>query len=163
MQQQQSADYDLLAVFSDESKAEAAETKLHKEGFGDNEVYRLTSSAIVGGEFREHGPDRERRNVFLQTSRTGPGAIVVVLFAIICGAVLGGVLFAAHFAFTALPEIPAILAGVVVGIVLGVILGLLQRGRVRGAIGQDMTQASAARKRASPGGAQRDCSTPPRR
>jgi hypothetical protein len=151
MQQQQSADYDLLAVFSDEIKADTAEAKLHKEGFGEDEVYRLTSSAVVGGEFREHGPSRERRNVFLQTSRTGPNAIVVVLFAIICGVVLGGVLFAAHFAFSALPEIPATLAGIVVGIFLGVILGLFQRGRVRGAIGQDMTQVSAARKMVSPG------------
>ena len=32
-QQQQFADYDLLAVFGDETKAEAAEAKLHKEGF----------------------------------------------------------------------------------------------------------------------------------
>ena len=37
-QQQQFADFDLLAVFSDETKAEAAEAKLHKEGFGADEV-----------------------------------------------------------------------------------------------------------------------------
>jgi hypothetical protein len=150
MQQQQSAEYDLLAVFSDESKADAAETKLHKEGFGEDEVYRLTSRAVVGGEFREHGPNRERRDVFLQTSRSGPNLAVVVLLAVLCGVILGGVLFAAHFAFTALPEIPATLGGVAAGIVLGIILGLFMRGRVRGAIGQDLARASTANKRAGP-------------
>ena len=150
MQQQQSAEYDLLAVFSDESKAEAAETKLHKEGFGEDEVYRLTSRAVVGGEFREHGPNRERRDAFLQTSRGGPNLAVVVLLAVLCGVILGGVLFAAHFAFTALPEIAATLGGVAAGIILGIILGLLMRGRVRGAIGQDLTRTSTANKRAGP-------------
>ncbi len=151
MQQQQSADYDLLAVFSDESKADAAEAKLHKEGFGEDEVYRLTSSAVAGGQFREHGPDRERRNVFLQTSRTGPNSVMVALLAVLLGLVLGGVLFAAHFAFPALPEPVATLVGVVVGIVLGAIVGLLRRGRVRGAIGQDMTKVSTTSKKAAPG------------
>src|SRR5712692_6126526 len=102
-QQQQSAEYDLLAVFNDESKADAAEAKLHKEGFGENEVYRLTSAAIVGGQFREHGPNRERRNVFLQTTRTRPNLVMVILLAVILGLVLGIVLFVAHFAFPALP------------------------------------------------------------
>ena len=52
-QQQQFADFDLLAVYSDEMKAEAAEAKLHKEGFGENEVFRLASSAVRSGEFRD--------------------------------------------------------------------------------------------------------------
>src|SRR5713101_33011 len=104
-QQQQSAEYDLLAVFGDEGKADAAEAKLHKEGFSEDEVYRLTSRSVVGGEFREHGPNRERRAVFLQTSRGGPNPAVVVLLAVLCGVILGGILFAAHFAFAALTEI----------------------------------------------------------
>ena len=149
-QQQQSAEYDLLAVFGDEGKADAAEAKLHKEGFSEDEVYRLTSRSVVGGEFREHGPNRERRAVFLQTSRGGPNPAVVVLLAVLCGVILGGILFAAHFAFTALPEIPATLGGVAAGIIVGIILGLLMRGRVRGAIGQDLAKASAASKRAGP-------------
>jgi len=150
MQQQQNAEYDLLAVFSDESKADAAETKLHKEGFGEDEVYRLTSRAIVGGEFREHGPNRERRDVFLQTSRGGPNPAVVVLLAVLCGAILGGVLFVARFAIPTLPEIPATLGGVAAGIVLGIILGLLMRGRERGAIGQNLARTSTTNKRAGP-------------
>ena len=52
MQKQQFADFDLLAVFSDETKAEAAEAKLHKEGFGADEVFRLAASAVKNGEFR---------------------------------------------------------------------------------------------------------------
>ncbi len=151
MQQQQSADYDLLAVFNDENKADAAEAKLHKEGFGENEVYRLTSGAVVGGQFREHGPNRERRNVFLQTTRTGPNPVMVILLAVILGLILGIVLFVAHFAFPALPEPAATVAGIVVGIVLGAIVGLLQRGRVRGAIGQDVTKVSTANKLPTPG------------
>ncbi len=151
MQQQHSADYDLLAVFSDENKADAAEAKLHKEGFSEDEVYRLTSSSIVGGQFREHGPNRERRNVFLQTSRIGPNPVTVILLAVILGLVLGGVLFVAHFAFPALPEPAATLAGVVIGIVLGAIVGLLQRGRVRGAIGQDITKVSTTSKKPASG------------
>ena len=71
-QQQQFAEYDLLAVFNDETRAEAAETKLHKEGFSSEEVFRLASSMVKAGEFREHGPNRNRSSVFLQTRRTGP-------------------------------------------------------------------------------------------
>lgn len=145
MQQQQNADYDLLAVFGDEGKADAAEAKLHKEGFGEEEVYRLTADSVVGGEFREHGPNRERREVFLQTSRTGPNLLVVVLLAIILGAVLGAILFVAHFVLT------IILVGVVVGIALGASLGVLRRGRVRGAIGQEVRQVSSAAKKPTPG------------
>ncbi len=147
MQQQQHADYDLLAVFGDESKADAAEAKLHKEGFSGEEVFRLTSESVVGGQFREHGPNRERRNIFLQTMRTGPNPVAVVLLAVILGLVLGGATFAAHFAFATLPVIPATLVGAVVGVVLGVILGLLQRGRERGAIGQDVTQVGVASRK----------------
>jgi hypothetical protein len=145
MQQQQSADYDLLAVFGDESKADTAEAKLHKEGFGETEVYRLTSDVVTGGQFREHGPNRERREVFLQTSRSGPNPVMVILLAVVLGLVLGILLFVAHFALPTLPEPIAAVAGAIVGVVLGAIIGFLRRGRVRGAIGQNPVQVNASR------------------
>jgi hypothetical protein len=139
-QQQQFAEYDLLAVFNDEARAEAAETKLHKEGFSSEEVFRLASSMVKAGEFREHGPNRNRSSVFLQTRRTGPNPVLVILLAVVFGLVLGLLLFVAHFAFAAIPEPTAAIAGVVVGVILGVVIGLLRRGRVQGAIGQDMSK-----------------------
>ena len=139
-QQQQFAEYDLLAVFNDETRAEAAETKLHKEGFSSEEVFRLASSMVKAGEFREHGPNRNRSSVFLQTRRTGPNPVMVILLAVVFGLILGLLLFVAHFAFAAIPEPTAAIAGVVVGVILGVVIGLLQRGRVQGAIGQDMSK-----------------------
>ncbi len=139
-QQQQFAEYDLLAVFNDETRAEAAETKLHKEGFSSEEVFRLASSMVKAGEFREHGPNRNRSSVFLQTRRTGPNPVLVILLAVVFGLVLGLLLFVAHFAFAAIPEPTAAIAGVVVGVILGVVIGLLRRGRVQGAIGQDMSK-----------------------
>jgi hypothetical protein len=142
-QQQQFAEYDLLAVFNDETQAEAAETKLHKEGFSSEEVFRLASSMVKAGEFREHGPNRNRSSVFLQTRRTGPNPVLVILLAVVFGLVLGLLLFVAHFAFAAIPEPTAAIAGVVVGVILGVVIGLLQRGRVQGAIGQDMSKVNA--------------------
>lgn len=142
-QQQQFADFDLLAVFSDETKAEAAEAKLHKEGFGADEVFRLASSVVKNGEFREHGPNRDRSSVFLQTRRAGPSPVLVVLFAVIFGLVLGGLLLVAHFAVAAIPEPISAIAGAIVGVILGVTIGLLRRGRVQGAIGQDMTKVVA--------------------
>ena len=72
MQQQQHANYDLLAVFNDENKAETAETKLHNAGFGDDEVFRLAAETVTGGEFREHGPNRDRSSIFLQTTASSP-------------------------------------------------------------------------------------------
>jgi hypothetical protein len=143
-QQQQFAEYDLLAVFNDETRAEAAETKLHKEGFSSEEVFRLASSMVKAGEFREHGPNRNRSSVFLQTRRTGPNPVLVILLAVVFGLVLGLLLFVAHFAFAAIPEPTAAIAGVVVGVILGVVIGLLWRGRVQGAIGQDMSKVADA-------------------
>lgn len=143
-QQQQHADYDLLAVFSDETKAEVAENKLHKEGFGSEEVFRLAAGIVGGGQFREHGPNRDRSAVFLQTSRRGPNPVLIVLLAVVFGLVLGGLLFAAHFAFAAIPEPVTAIAGVIVGVILGAAIGLLRRGPVRGAIGQDRTRVNAA-------------------
>ena len=142
-QQQQHADYDLLAVFNDETKAEAAENKLHKEGFGNEEVFRLPADVAKAGQFREHGPNRERSAVFLQTSRRGPNPVLVVLLAVIFGLVLGILMFVAHFAFVAIPALPATIAGVIVGVILGAVIGLLRRGPVRGAIGQNTSKAPA--------------------
>ncbi len=145
-QQQQFSDFDLLAVFSDEAKAAAAETKLRKEGFSEEEVFRLASDAIASGQFREHGPNRERSSVFLQTTRSAPNPVTVVLLAVVCGLVLGALMLAAHFAFPPIPELTGVVAGVIVGIILGATIGLLRRGRVRGAIGQDLTKANTSSK-----------------
>ncbi len=144
-QQQQYADYDLLAVFPDESKADAAETKLHREGFSEEEVFRLEGGVVAEGEFREHGPNRNRGAFFLQTTRTGPSPVRAILFALLFGLILAGVtflLFVANFAVTSLPETPTIVVGAIIGILLGAIVGFLQRGRMRGAIGQNTTQAT---------------------
>ena len=143
-QQQQHADYDLLAVFSDETKADAAAAKLRKEGFNDEEVHQLPAGSVGSGQFREHGPDRARSDFFLQTQRSGPNPLLVILFAVIFGLLLGGVAFSASFAVHTLPEPTTDIAGVVIGIVLGAIIGLLRRGRVRGAIGQNVPQTRAA-------------------
>ncbi len=102
---------------------------------------------VRGGEFREHGPNRDRSSVFLQTTRSGPNPVMIVLLAIIFGLVLGVLLFAAHFAFASIPEPLAAIAGAIVGIILGAVIGFLQSRRVRGAIGQDMTRVNTASKR----------------
>ncbi len=150
--QQQQMNYDLLAVFNNESDADAAETKLHKEGFGDDEVFRLTADSVTGGQFREHGPDRDRSAVFLQTARPRPNPVTVILLAIVFGLLVGAIMFGvADFAIKALQVLPATLAGVVVGIILGAILGLLRRGPVRGAIGQDMSRVNIPSRRPEQG------------
>ena len=147
--QQQGSDYDLLAVFPDETHAEAATTKLRKEGFGESEVFQLAAGAAGKGEFREHGPNRNRREVFLRTERRGPNLLIVIVLAVALGILIGGVGFALpllalalHLAFFALPEPITGVAGSVLGVVIGAIVGLSQRGRVRGAIGQDTAKAS---------------------
>lgn len=137
MQKQQPADYDLLAVFPDETHAEVVATRLRKEGFSEGEVYQLAAGSAGSGQFREHGPNSARRDFFLQTQRTGPNPAMVVLFAIVCAIVLGGLTFATTFALPTLPEPTTLIVGIAIGIVLGTIIGLLQRGRVRGAIGQN--------------------------
>jgi hypothetical protein len=147
MQQQEHAKFDLLAVFNDESKADAAEAGLNKAGFGEDEVFRLAAGSVVDGKFREHGPNRNRSAFFLQTKRSGPNISTVILWAVFLGVLLGVVLFLAHFAFGALPEPLTALAGAGVGIVLGAILGALRSRRVRGAIGQDMSKVNIAVKR----------------
>lgn len=150
-QQQQHASFDLLAVFNEESKADAAEAKLRKEGFGDEEVFRLAPGTVGRGEFREHGPNRERSSVFLQTTRTGPRPIVVVLFALIFAVIFGGIAFGVvDLDFKSFPLLLAVLIGVLVGILLGALLGLTRRGRVRGAIGQDLSKIRPAETPAKP-------------
>jgi hypothetical protein len=150
--QQQGADYDLLAVFPDETHADAAASKLRKEGFGDSEVFQLPADAVSRGEFREHGPNRNRGDIFLRTERSGPSPLLVVVLAIALGVIIGGIGFALpifalalHLAFFALPEPVTGFVASALGVVVGAIIGLLQRGRVRGAIGQDTSRASAAR------------------
>ncbi len=140
-QQEQHMDYDLLAVFSNQADADNAESKLHKENYGDDEVFRLAGDSVVGGQFREHGPDRNRSSVFLQTTRQRSNPALVIVLAIVCGLVLGAVMFAvADFAIQSHPILLATLAGVVVGAIVGIIAGLARRGPVRGAIGQDLAK-----------------------
>jgi hypothetical protein len=145
--QQQEMEYDLLAVFTSQSDADTAESKLHKENYGEDEVFRLTAGSVAGGQFREHGPDRDRSSVFLQTTRQGPNPTLIVLLAIVFGLILGGVMFGvADFAIQSHPILLATLAGAVVGIILGVIVGLLRKGPVRGAIGQDVAKVNTPAK-----------------
>jgi hypothetical protein len=145
-QQQQYADYDLLAVFSDEARADAAVAKLRKEGFNEEEIHQIVEGTVGSGQFREHGPSRTRGEYFLQTQRAGTNPAIVVILAIICGIVLGALTFAASFALPALPEPTTIIVGAIVGIVLGALIGILRRGRVRGNIGQ----STSARPNAPP-------------
>ena len=141
----QQMNYDLLAVFNAESDADAAETKLHKEGFGEDEVYRMAAGAVSGSQFREHGPNRDRASVFLQTTRLGPNPVTVILLAVVFGVLLGAVMFGAtEVVIPSHPVLIGTLVGVVVGIILGAILGATRKGRVRGAIGQDVTKVNAA-------------------
>lgn len=145
MQQQQHTHFDLLAVFTGESQAEAAEAKLRKEGFNDEEVFRMEAGSVGKGEFREHGPDRDRSSVFLRTTRSRTSVRLLVLIALISGLVLGALTFGVvDFGVKSISVLPATLLGVLVGILLGVIIGLTRKGRVRGAIGQDMARVKPA-------------------
>ncbi len=153
-QQEQEANFDLLAVFNEESKAEAAETKLHKEGFGDEEVFRMVPGSVGRGEFREHGANRERSSIFLQTQRVGPRPALVVFLAVLLGVIFGGIVFGVvDFGRISVSIWLATLLGVLVGIILGIILGLTRRGRVRGAIGQDLSRVNPPVRQAIPEGA----------
>ena len=150
MQQQQNADYDLLAVFTDETTAEAASAKLRGAGFTDEEIFRVTPDS--GGQFREHGPNTNRRDVFLQTQRTKPSLTLILFLAIALGIVFGGGIFVialllllvVHLAFFAFP-IDLFVAGVgsVIGIIVGAVTGVRRSTRVRGNIGQDMSKVNA--------------------
>ena len=46
-------EHDLLAVFNNQSDADNAESKLHKESYGDDELFRLAVDTVLGGQFRE--------------------------------------------------------------------------------------------------------------
>lgn len=148
-QQQQPADLDLLAVFNDQEHAEAATSKLRKEGFKEEEIVRPEAGTVGTGQFREHGPNQNRSSVFLQTTRSGPRPATILLFALIFGVVLALILFVAHFAFAALPEPTATIIGAVVGLIIGAVVGFLRRGPTRGAIGQDMSRINAPPPRPS--------------
>jgi hypothetical protein len=139
-QQQQPGNYNLLAVFPDETIAEAAVTKLHKEGFSNDEIFHLPAGSVGNGEFREHGPNTARRDVFLQVQRSRPNPLLILIFAVVFGLVLGALATGAGDIFK-LPEPSTIIIGVIIGIIIGVVIGLLRRGRVRGAIGQDLSKA----------------------
>ncbi len=144
-QQQQHADYDLLAVFPDEAQAYAAAEKLHKAGFSEDEVHQLPVGALGSGQFREHGPDRSRSEFFLQTQRSKPNPLVVILSTLIFAIVLGGISFGVSLALPRILTEPiTTLICVVIGIILGFILGTTRSGRVRGAIGQDLTKTSSS-------------------
>jgi hypothetical protein len=145
-QQQQPADYDLLAVFTEEAKADAAVAKLHKEGFGDEEVYQLEAGTVGNGQFRDHGPRQDRGEYFLQTRRSGPNPLLVVILAVIFGLVIGGLGYVISFAFHNLPEPTTLIVGVIIGLIVGAIIGLVPMSRVRGNIGQDLTKTNAASK-----------------
>ncbi|GAC1650777.1 MAG: hypothetical protein NVS4B12_20930 [Ktedonobacteraceae bacterium] len=152
MQQQQNADYDLLAVFTDETTAEAATTKLRNAGFTDEEVFRVTPGS--GGQFREHGPSTNRRDIFLQTQRTKPSLLLILFLAIALGIVFGGgvfvvallLFFVIHIAFFVLPT-DFLIAGIgsVIGIIVGAVGGIRRSTRVRGNIGQDMSKVNTPR------------------
>ncbi len=150
MQKQQNADFDLLAVFNDETTAEAASAKLQSAGFTDEEIFIVNPGN--GGQFREHGPNTNRRDVFLQTQRTKPSVVLILFLAIVLGIVFGGAVFVialllllvVHLVFFALPT-DFLIAGIgsVIGILVGAVTGIRRGGRVRGNIGQDMSKVIA--------------------
>jgi hypothetical protein len=150
MQQQraghdQSSPYDLLAVFSAEATADAAAAKLRKEGYGEDEVFQLVEGSMGRGEFRQHGPDVNRRNFFLATRRIGPNPVVVVSLAVILGLIVGGGTFGAGVLhWVLLPEPSSAFGSGVLGAIIGAVIGLLQRGRVRGDIGQTRAQTATS-------------------
>lgn len=150
-QQQQSGDYDLLAVFNDESKAEGAASKLYKEGFSGDEVMRLPSDYASRAEFRVHGPGSDRGALFLQTRRASPNPARIIVYAVVFGIILGLILFAAHFAVPTISEPLGAIAGAIVGVIVGAVLGFTQRGPVRGVIGQDMAKVEASQRNAAQG------------
>jgi len=139
MQQQQSANYDLMAVFPDEPKATEATEKLHKAGFTQDEVHQMASGSIGTGEFRVHGPNQGRADYFLQRQRSGPNLWLVVGLALVFALILGGLTFISTFTLPSLHVGYVFLIGAAIGLILGAMLALLRRGRVRGDIGQKTT------------------------
>lgn len=142
--QQQSADYDLLAVFPDEAQAKTAVNKLQQAGYTNEEIFQLAAGSVGSGEFREHGPNRARSDIFLQTTRTRPSALLVILFAIAFGILFGGlgfvlaliVVIALLHSLVILEPITAIGAAVI-GLIIGTATAIQRGTRVRGDIGQN--------------------------
>jgi hypothetical protein len=145
-QQQQSADFDLVAVFPDEPKATEATDKLHKAGFTEDEVHQIASGSVGSGEFREHGPDRSRADYFLQTKRSGPNLWFVVSLALVGALIFGALTFVSTFALPNLHVGTVFVIGAVIGLILGATMGLFRRGRVRGNIGQKTTTPPTPRQ-----------------
>jgi len=148
-QQQQPAEYDLLAVFNDETTAEAATAKLRNAGFTNEEIFHVTPNS--GARFREHGPNANRRDVFLQTQRVKANPLLILFLAIALGIAFGGgvfgvtllLFFVIHLAFFVLPTDFLIASvGSVVGIIVGAVTAIRRGGRVRGNIGQDMAKVN---------------------
>jgi uncharacterized integral membrane protein len=139
MQQQQSANYDLLAFFPDEIKASEATDKLHQAGFSEDEVQQLASGTIGSRQFREHGPDRSRGEYFLRKERSAPNPVLVILLGLVFALVLGALAFVSTFIvppFYSLPIGYVFLVGAIIGFLIGVAIALIRRGRMRGDIGQ---------------------------
>jgi hypothetical protein len=139
MQQQQSANYDLLAVFSDEIKAGEATDKLYKAGFSEDEVYQLAPGTIGSGQFREHGPNRRRGEYFLRKERSAPNPVLVIILGLVFALVLGALAFVSTSIvppFHSLPVGYVFLVGAIIGFLIGVAIALIRRGRIRGNIGQ---------------------------
>lgn len=146
--QQQHADYDLLAVFTDEKAANSAVTSLEKAGYSSDEIFQLAAGSVGSGQFREHGPDRGRGDYFLQTQRARPALLLILLFAVAFGVLFGGVAFLialllvlVHVLAFTLEPITA-LGGAILGIIIGVITALQRGTRVRGNIGQKTAPAT---------------------
>ena len=146
--EQQHADYDLLAVFTDEKAANSAIASLEKAGYGSDEVFQLAAGSVGSGQFREHGPDRSRGEYFLQTRSTRPALLLILLFAVAFGVLFGGVAFLialilvlTHILTFTLEPITA-LGGAILGIIIGAITALQRGTRVRGNIGQKTVSAT---------------------
>ncbi len=147
--QQQPAEYDLLAVFNDETTAETATTKLRNAGFTNEEIFHVTPA--TGGQFREHGPNTNRRDVFLQTQRVRANPLLILFFAIALGIVFSGsifgiavlLFFVVHLVFFVIPT-DLIIAGVAgaVGVIIGAATAIRRGESVRGNIGQDMSKVN---------------------
>lgn len=142
--QQQQTDYDLLAVFPDETQANAAVNKLQSAGYSSDEIFQLQAGSVSGGTFREHGPNSSRNQYFLQQTRTRPSTLLILLFAVAFAIVLGGVGFALALilviallhTFVILEPITAI-AGAIIGLIVGAFTAIQRGTRVRGNIGQN--------------------------
>src|SRR5947209_13719379 len=121
---QQQTDYDLLAVFPDETQAKAAVNKLQSAGYSNDEIFQLQAGSVSGGTFREHGPNSNRNQYFLQQTRSRPSTLLILLFAVAFAIILGGIGFALALilviallhTFVILEPITAI-AGAIIGLI----------------------------------------------